>query len=218
MIVRINELERGERTTKNDKVQEGLWLRGIKMDQEGKFNDEDEYEKFLSEQFDADFIQTIENFGVGSELNLSFVKDGAFWNLDSVTDNKARGGGGNSPGTPKSEDPSPKRNQQSAPDPIAPAEAPVVLASTPVQVRTTALSLAISAMKIGTKLQSFNEKYKLFPLKTTPALLAQTLQTTAESFETFIKAADEKSATKNDREPGSDDDHEPEIPEDDIPF
>lgn len=211
MIIRVQELERGSRETKGGAEQEGLWVRGLKMDQTGKF--EDEYEKFLSEQFDSDFITIIENFGVGAELNMSFVKKGAFWNLDSVTDNKARKRGKDSSDTPK-EQPEKKAEPKTAAPTAAPmSEGPIKFVSTPVQVRTTALSLAIEAIGHGIKLQTANEKFKLFPQKTTPELLAQSLQTIAESFEKFIKDVGKKKV-----EPKTESDEGADTPEDEIPF
>jgi hypothetical protein len=215
MIVRITNLERGVRETSGGKEQEGLWLTGIKMEQDGSFK-EDEYEKFLSEQFDSEFITTIEDFGIGSELNLSFVKDGKFWNLNSVTDNKARNSGGGRGGKESKPKSTPK-NQSKSRDTSAPVQQqqPVVVTNTPIQARHQALALAIEALSVAVKLQEVNPKYKLFPLtKTTPELFTQSLQTTAESFEAFIKDAGKKSKQTEPVAEGE----TPEVPEDDIPF
>jgi hypothetical protein len=100
-----------------------------------------------------------------------------------------------------------------------------VLNAGPEAIRISALQLAIKMADVAAKLKGLNPKMKIFPIATTPELLAQTVQTTAESFEKYITATGEGAAKPVDeRKPGSDDDkvmpdEEPiDIPEDEIPF
>lgn len=83
MYVRITSLERGTRQTKTGATQTGLKVEGTKQGYQGA--PDEEWSRFLTDQFDAVHIAALEDIGVGNTAVFNMVKKGQFWNIDSVT-------------------------------------------------------------------------------------------------------------------------------------
>ncbi len=82
MIVEVTGLETGTMESKAGKTLSGLNLTGIEIDRDG--NAGDDYEKFLMDWKNEDEIETIIEAGVGATLDLNYVKDGRYYNLEGV--------------------------------------------------------------------------------------------------------------------------------------
>lgn len=206
MIVRITKLERGTRQTKAGSTQAGLYVYGVKIDQNG--NDEKNWEKFLPEQFNADQISQFESVGVGNTANVKMVKNGNFWNVGNVEldePNSSGGTGGSAPassgGGSRPASSGKKSDNYRKPEEI---------------IRVNALT---SAVNLTGKMIDLNaqEKTKLYNTKTSTDLLVSDVLDLAAKFEAYIRGEKDAPVTESD---SSDvkkpvDAEEPEIPGDD---
>ena len=82
MLLKITKLQRKtQRAQSSGKEYDGLWLEGMK-----KFDDkpDEKYEKFIYDWKDAEHIETLENIGVGGYALIKMVRNGRFWDIESV--------------------------------------------------------------------------------------------------------------------------------------
>ena len=192
MILEITGLERGTITSKAGKALTGLTIRGIKIDRDG--NAGEEYEKFLMDWKNTDEIAVLEEAGIGATVNMRSVKDGNFWNLDSVEIMEEGTGQSSTPSTaeekPATQTPDgpataqPKTTTAAAPAPQV--QEIVTLAASKEAQRIEALKAAVLFTKA---ILSSDPRFKsLLPVtKTNVEIVSQMTLETASKFESFIK-------------------------------
>lgn len=210
MIVRVNQLERGTRTAKSGNVQTGLWIRGVKLDQYGQ--DEKNWEKFLPEEYNANHIAVFEQIGIGNTVNIKMVKNGNFWNVDSVSLDEPSSEGGQPQGSGPHPDAGGGQKQTSfIPQP---GKAPTSAKTAAWHIRNSAMHTAIALLGKMVDLQAAG--VAVFPkTKMGSQIIEDSVMATAKRIEEYIGGKKEV-ATKSDsqdlvEEPIS-------IPDDDIPF
>ena len=190
MILEITGLERGTMQSKQDKTLTGLKLNGIKIDRDG--NAGEQYDKFLMDWKNADEIAVLEEAGIGATVNMRSVKDGNFWNLDSVEIMEE--------GTGQSSTPATKEPATDTPDGPADAQPEVPANPMKMDVRPETVILAASeeAMRIEAlkaavnftdAILSSDPRFKsLLPVtKTNVEIVSQMTLESASKFESFIK-------------------------------
>ena len=228
MILEITGLERGTITSKAGKALTGLTIMGIKIDREG--NAGEEYEKFLMDWKNTDEIAVLEEAGIGATVNMKSVKDGNFWNLDSV-EIMEEGTGEPSSKTASKQAANTKAATQTPDGPAdaqresktlgermaGPAAEVVTLAASDEALRVEALKAALSLT--GSILSSDPRFKGLLPAtKTNVEIVSQMTLENASKFEAFItgKAAVNSDVTSDDADLDKDgvDAEEPTMPGD----
>lgn len=77
----ITELVRGTNQSSKGNALTGLWVRGT-VPKDGQIED---WEKFLMDWNAGEPIAAIEQAGVGAQVDIRMLKEGRFWNIQSVT-------------------------------------------------------------------------------------------------------------------------------------
>jgi len=188
MILEITGLERGTITSKAGKALTGLTVIGIKIDRDG--NAGEEYEKFLMDWKNTDEIAVLEEAGIGATVNMRSVKDGNFWNLDSVEIMEEGTGQSSTPSTakeqPATQTPDGPATAQPKNATAAPAPEVVTLAASVEAMRIEALKAAV---KLTDAILKSDPRFKsLLPVtKTNVEIVSQMTLENASKFESFIK-------------------------------
>ena len=195
MILEITGLERGTMQSKANKTLTGLSLTGIKIDRDG--NAGEQYDKFLMDWKNPDEIAVLEEAGIGATVNMRSVKDGNFWNLDSVEIMEEGTGQSSTPATkePATQTPDgpataqPKTGSMAAHGKVEETAAnPMAVSLAPSEDAVRVASLK-EAVRFTASILSSDERFKkLFPsTKTTVEIVSQFVVETASKFESFIK-------------------------------
>ena len=192
MILEITGLERGTMQSKQDKTLTGLKLTGIKIDRDG--NAGEEYDKFLMDWKNADEIAVLEEAGIGATVNMRSVKDGNFWNLDSVEIMEEGTGQSSTPATkePATQTPDGPATAQREGKPLGERMAGAVPSET-VMLQASDEAMRIEALKAAVNftdaILSSDPRFKaLLPVtKTNVEIVSQMTIETASKFESFIK-------------------------------
>jgi len=184
MILEITGLERGTMQSKQDKTLTGLKLTGIKIDRDG--NAGEEYDKFLMDWKNADEIAVLEEAGIGATVNMRSVKDGNFWNLDSVEIMEEGTGQSSTPATKEPATQTPDGPATAQPKTAAAPSETVILAASDEAMRIEALKAAVS---LTDAILSSDERFKklLAATKTNVEIVSQMTLENASKFESFIK-------------------------------
>lgn len=204
MIVKVTKLERGTREARTGNVQDGLWVYGEKLDQDG--NVEKSYEKFLPTEFNGEHIAKFEEFGEGAVVNIKNVKNNNFWNINNVSLADVVQESSSSD-EPKS-------------SPIERVESSVAPISSNSEIKREALQKAMQVVATALQFQTNNDKAKLFtPTKVSVELISGSIVDTAKEFEEYLSGKEESVTTSDasDLEPWENE-RVPSIPDDDLPF
>lgn len=224
----INELLRGTNQSSKGNALTGLWVRGTVV----KDGATETWEKFLMDWNAAEPIAAIEQAGVGARVDIRMLKEGRFWNIQSVTNM----------GQAEAEAPPPVQAPAQAPaqappvqEPQEPQEPPqrqqsVALAPAPAPAQAkwgqyvpSASELKVIAMNKATDLTiGMMANGILKGAKVTPQIVYEGVIVLADRIAEYFEngaAADPKSDTSPlQREPGCDDDDPGQCADDDIPF
>ena len=180
-----------------------------------KFDDkpDEKYEKFIYDWKDAEHIETLENIGVGGYALIKMVRNGRFWDIESVEQWRSE-----VPDSPTEvydnthQPPTPEPTSVPTPTP-APPTAPDIRDFT---MKTTALSYGMSFVKM--MVDAPDRFKKLIKVATTPELLEELVYTYADKFSTYLTNDD---AVDKENPAADVPDENPEefsLREDDVPF
>ena len=81
MLLQVTKMERRVKKNKKGEDMEGLWVEGMKQ-----FDDKEpeKWEKFLMDWKDAEHIADLEQIGIGKLVLIKMIRNGRFWDIDSV--------------------------------------------------------------------------------------------------------------------------------------
>jgi len=209
MIVNLQKIEKGFRETKSGKTQEGTWIYGQSLNDDGTVKNES-WKKFLVDQFDSEHIAAVERIGVGKKVELRMVKKGDFWNVDAVLE----AGAGSPP-------PSEHQSGSPSPTPTATQAAAPSTAISSVNLQTTKDIALRQANKLIGAILKANEEIIGKPGKITVPLITQTVLGVAGDFEDYLNKEKEvvKESDASDlQNPPNHEDGDPGAWDDDIPF
>ena len=206
MIILITKLDRSTWKAKSGEVYEGLKVEGWKQDKEG--GAPELWEKFLYDWKDSEWIQAMEQIGIGAAVLIKMTKNGRFWDIEGVEAWRGEAVAGDEEQQPKG-----NTNEQAAanaqseatkvpttPPPVRTATetAGPLVTNFPVQaaaadvmafddqaVRSMALKYAVEVT--NGMLASDTRFKKLLLVGTTSELLGEILIDFAQRMETFIK-------------------------------
>lgn len=215
MRLRITKLERGTRTAKSSgNVQQGLYVYGVKLDQYG--NDEKNWERFLTDQHDANSISMLEQIGIGNTAKINMVQNGKYWNVGSIEHDVPNSGGG-SPAPANSGGGQPGGSPSYSQAGKAPAQD--TYRKPEEIIRVNALNAAIGLTRHMIDLNG-QEKMKIYAAKTSTELIEQGVLDLAKKFEDFIKGNDGSATESSTQDVGNPvDAEEPGLPgEEKIPY
>ncbi|MCK4814320.1 hypothetical protein KA005_01005 [bacterium] len=216
----ITELVRGTNQSTKGNALTGLWVRGTVL----KDGITENWEKFLMDWNAADSIATIEQAGVGAQVDIRMLKEGRFWNIQSVTNMGQATAPAPAPVTQAPVTQAPVTQAPEGPPAqtemfeSAPVPAPVsVVAPLAIDVKAVALNKAVD-LTVGMMANGV-----LKGTKVTPQIVHEGVIILAERIVDYFEnngAVTPKSDTSPlEREPGCDDGQgDPGVGEDDIPF
>jgi hypothetical protein len=214
----ITELVRGTNQSSKGNALTGLWVRGT-VPKDGQIED---WEKFLMDWNAAEPIAAIEQAGVGAQVDIRMLKEGRFWNIQSVTnmgqDTGAPAGPPQRQSTPPPAQTPPPARQESQFPSIPPR-------SKEVETRLPGVDYKVVAINKATDLTiGMMENGILKGPKVTPQIVYEGVIVLADRIVDYFEnggAVVPKSDTSPlQREPGCDDGDPGPVtcPEDDIPF
>lgn len=243
MILLITKLQRGTNKAASGKVHEGLFLAGWKQNKDAP---PEAYDKFLYDWKNAAHIQELEQIGLGSAALIKMVRNGRFWDIESIEEWR---GGGAVAGEGDPNEGIPRQSQQQAAanaqseatktqDPL-PAKAAgrtatevtgkafIAQSMTSDQmIRSGALRMSVDV--VGYMLRSDPRFKKLLLVGTTSGLLGEILIDYAQRIEIFIRdgaenaksdASELKKPKEKEQDPYAGEGDDPGINDgDEIPF
>jgi len=86
MILKITKLTRTTTKAKSGEIYEGLKVEGMKQVKDAT---PEKWDKFLYDWKDSEYIQILEQIGVGGSVNIKMTRNGRFWDIESMIPIKA---------------------------------------------------------------------------------------------------------------------------------